>query len=184
MLYLLAFSLAHAAPDPRLWIGAGLAGGAGLHATPGGGGGAGVSIGVGLGPDVRRSVGLVAKVRELWMAEAVRNIGDIGLVARYPASGGPYVALGFAHQHEALLADYLAHPVAVTAGVHEAITHRTGVEVGVGWDLAAPYAGIPFVQRFSPTFGLTALVYPDGGGAPLYVLGEVGLRFGLDGIGG
>ncbi len=179
---LLSFTHAAPAADPRVWVGAGLAGGVGVSDVPGGGGGAAVKVGVALGKDTRRSLGVVAEMRELWMSTEVRNIGNIGLVARYPASGGPYVALGFAHQHEALLADYLARPIPVTAGIDPAIHHRTGFEAGVGWDLSAPFPNSTFGHRFSPTLGLTAMVYPDPGGPPVYVYGELGIRFGVDGL--
>jgi hypothetical protein len=178
----LACALAAAPADPRVWIGAGLTGGAGVGDAVGGGGGANVSAAVALGRNPARAFGLVGRLRDGWVSNDTRNFGNIGLAVRYPSGTGPYVTVGFAHNHEAPLALYVSHPVGVSAGIDPALTHRTGVEAGVGWDGAAPFPRSRFGHRFSPTVALTALVFPDPGGPPLYVLGEVGVRFGVDGL--
>lgn len=171
---------AGAPQDARVWVGAALGGGVGADELPGGGGSAAVEVGVRLGREPRRSLGLVAGVREVLISEPVRNIGNIRVLVQYPTGTGPHVQVGFSHSHESLIDDYLAHPVAVTAGVHETLTHRTGFEVGAGWDFAPPFPKHRVTAGLRPTAAVNALVYPDHGGPHAYVLAEVGVRFGLD----
>lgn len=169
-------------PEPRVWVGAGLGGGVGADVAPGGGGGAGVEAGVRLGKEPRRSLALVARVRESFMSGPVRNIGNIGFDVQYPSGTGPHAQIGFTHSHESLLADYLAHPVAVSAGVHETLTHRTGFGLGGGWDFGAPFPNHRILSGLRPTAAVNALFFPDDGGPHAYVIAEIGVRFGLDAV--
>jgi hypothetical protein len=166
--------------DARVWVGAAVGGGLGADDTPEGGGGAALEVGVRLGREPRRALALVAYVREALMSAPVRNIGNLGVVVQYPTGTGPHVHLGFSHSHESQIEDYLAHPVAVTAGVHASLTHRTGFEVGAGWDFAPPFPKNRYTAGLRPTGALNVLVFPDHGGPHAYVLAEVGVRFGLD----
>lgn len=170
--------------EPRVWVGVGVHGSVGALAdAPGGGGGAGVEAGARIGKEARRSVALVARVRESVLTGPVRNIGNVEVRVQYPAGTGPHGFLGFSHNHEALAADWLADPVAVSAGVADTLRHRTGFEVGGGWDLPPPYRETAFLARFRPTVSLTAHVFPDEKGPRVYGVAEVGVRLGLDGIG-
>jgi hypothetical protein len=183
MLLMLAMVAAAASPeDPRVWVGAGLAGGVGAASVPGGGGGAAVYAGVSLAKDPRHGLGLFAKVREGVFSGDLREIGNIGGGLRYPAGVGPWVAVGFAHNHEALVSEFLQEPVQVTAGISSLLTHRTGAELGLGWDFAPPFPDSRFGHRFSVTTDVAATWFPDKGGPPVYALAEVGVRIGLDGL--
>ncbi|MDP2311238.1 MAG: hypothetical protein Q8P18_34780 [Pseudomonadota bacterium] len=186
LIALLSAALAAPAADPttyedaRVWVGAAVGGGVGADEVPSGGGGAAVEAGVRLGRERRRSLSLVAYVREAMMSTPVRNIGNLGVLVQYPSGTGPHVHLGFSHSHESQLADYLAHPIEVTTGVHSSLTHRTGFEAGAGWDFPPPFPRNRITAVLRPTAAVNVLVFPDNGGPHAYVLAEVGVRFGLD----
>lgn len=165
---------------PRVWVGAAVGGSVGVDDPIGGGGGAGVEAGVRLG-EPRRSVALAARVRESVLTERLRTSGNIEVQVQWPSGDGPFGLVGFSHNHEALVGDWLDDPVGVTAGVADTIVHRTGFEVGGGWVLPAPYTETPFLARFQPLFLVTAHVFPDAGGPHVYGTAEVGLRIGVGG---
>ncbi len=169
-------------PDARVWIGVGIGGGVGADVTPGGGGGAGFELGARLGREPRRALAVAVRVRELMMDGPLRNIGNIGVLVQYPTGTGPHLNVGFSHSHESLFADYIAHPVAVTAGIHDTLTHRSGFEIGGGWDFPPPFPKHPVTAGLRPTAALSAFVFPDAGGPHAYVVAEVGARFGLDAV--
>ena len=177
---LLAVAVVLAASEPRVWLEAGL-GPAGAPAEEFGGG---VSfngaVAVVLGAHPERAVGLVARGRETTMTADLRQIGSISFLLRYPSDTGPYVHLGFAHNHESPMADFLARPGASFAAVDRAITHRTGFEVGFGYDWAPPFPKHPMTEHLRPRMDVGIVVLPDRGGPPVYVVIEGGLRFGLD----
>lgn len=164
---------------PPVWFIAGVGAEVGLADAPGGGGGVNGGVGVSLAPSARDAVGLEARLREGWVSGETRQIGGIGFIVRYPSRPGPYGFVGFAHHHESAIADALARPVATALGIDDAITHRTGFEVGAGWDFPSPQPDDPVLARVLPRAALTAVVLPDRGGPPVYVLLEGGFRVGV-----
>ncbi len=176
---LLWFGLAFAADDPRLWLQGALAGGVGPDAETSGAGGVVGGIGVALGKDPNRCLALEVRSREMYASADPRIVGGIYGDLRWPAGTGPYLLVGFAHHHETALADAKAHPAATALATWSGINHRTGFEVGAGWDLAAPYDEVEFLRRLRPTMRLAAVVLPGTDGPPVYAVAELGFSLGV-----
>ncbi|MFZ5480203.1 MAG: hypothetical protein ACOZNI_25795 [Myxococcota bacterium] len=177
----LSLSIALAA-DPRVWLETGFTASAGVNeATEPGGGFAG-GFGVALGKEPARSFAFVARAREGLSGEDLRHVGNLGFTVRYPADRGPWVAAGLAHNHETPADVALRNPVGTAFAVERGITHRTGFEVGAGWDFAPPFPEHRLSARVLPRVGVSAVVLPDAGGPPVYVVADAGIRFGLDRI--
>lgn len=177
---------AHAAQDPRLWLDVGVEGTVGAGRAFGGGGGTHAGIGVAFAPEPARALGLVAHAREEVVSNAtpagskMGHVGGISIDLRWPCGTGPYVLGGFAHHHETAFADYVARPVPVTLAIDPAITHRTGLEAGAGWDFAPTVRDAPFWSRLRARVDATVTWLPGTGDPPVYLLVEAGVRFGLD----
>ncbi len=109
-----------------------------------------------------------AGARESLVTNNTRLLGTIVVAGRYRLPHRLYVGAGFAHNHETpwLLAKQA--PVQVTLGSAQGITHRSGLHgnFGVDW---------PLHRRLGLAAQLTADVYPDMGGPPVYMGLEVGL---------
>jgi hypothetical protein len=174
-------ALAHAA-EPHIWLELGAAATGGVSESPEPGGGFAGGFGVALGKDPSRSLAFVARAREGLSGEDLRQVGNIGFTLRFPADTGPYVALGFAHNHETPLGHAMKNPMGTMFAVDPGMTHRSGLEAGVGWDFAAPFPRHRLSERVRPHVGLSAVVLPDAGGPPVYVVADAGIRFGLDRI--
>ena len=113
-------------------------------------GGASGGLSVRLGPDGKRSAGIVLHVGEGYASNEGRTVGAIDADVRWPSADGPYAFLGFAHRHETTLDLVVAHPVGATLATLPGIEHRTGFEVGGGWDFPTPRAGIRLAERVLP----------------------------------
>lgn len=175
---------AHVAPEKpshlRLWIEPGVVGAVGPEKATSAGGGVMAGLGLSLGMHPERAVGFEAKVRELFVTEDLRNLGNISVCFRYPAGNGAHIGLGFAHNHEIGWEDYKADIGGAAAGVDENINHRTGFEVLAGYDFgptAPPDAEIG--NRFRMSTQLSAVVLPGTSGPVVYLMLETGLRFGI-----
>ncbi len=168
-----------AAPEARVWLGGEVSLPVGFHSPATFGGGFGGLAGVSLGAVPTRSLGLEARVAEALASSPFREIGSIEVMVRYPAGSGPYGAVGFAHHHEASIDSLLAEPVGVVAGTSPLITHRSGIGFGGGWDFAAPFPKINFLQRLRPFVDLTAVWLPDKVQPNFYVFLNVGIKIGV-----
>lgn len=178
LLFLLRTVLA-AAPEARVWLGGDVSLPVGFGSPASFGGGFGGLAGVSLGAVPGRSLGLEARAAEVLSSSPFREMGAIEVMLRYPAGSGPYGAVGFAHHHEASFEAFLAEPVGVVAGTSKLITHRSGVAIGGGWDFAAPFPKISFVQRLRPFVDLTAAWLPDSVRPNVYVFLNVGIKIGV-----
>lgn len=165
---LLTLPLLHAADLPRAWVGVGVIAGAG---SDGGLGGVAASGGVRLADNP------MIPAAELHVREGVaggepRSVTDLGFDARWPAQPGPHLVLGFAHDHETDLDTALAHPVENALAILPGITHRTGLELGGGWEIPTRWEG--FAERLRPTLRATAIWFPASDGPPVYGVVELG----------
>nr|MCU0699820.1 hypothetical protein [Myxococcaceae bacterium] len=50
----------------------------------------------------------------------------------------PFLAVAFAHQHEASWGDFVQHPVAVTLSQSEHVHHRSGIDTALGLSVDLP----------------------------------------------
>lgn len=126
---------------------------------------------------------LEATGRELVAGDPARSVGGLGFDARWPAGPGPHALLGFAHHHEAPLADARAAPIANALGILESITHRTGFEVGAGWDGGPVYTETAFLSRLRPTAQVQVVVLPATGEPLVYAYGSFGIALALGPVG-
>lgn len=178
-----AFVYAESPPSPtpatpRVWLHGALLGGGGGNpdaGAPSALGGVAGGISARLGPDPKRSVGVVLHVGEGLASNTTRTVGTVDADVRWPAADGPYAFVGFAHHHETAIDLAIAHPVGATLATLPGIEHRTGFELGGGWDLPTPWLGIPFAERIRPVARLAVNVLPGTPGPPVYVFGELGL---------
>ncbi len=169
---------AHAAPpEYPVWLG-GFAD-VGASTSPGVGGGFGALAGVMIGKGDNHNLALEGRVGEGLYASDVRTVGNIDFDVRYPGDSGPFVYLGFAHHHELSLDEALTHPVGAIAATYSGITHRTGFELGAGWDMATPFPKSSFGARIRPTVRVNAVVLPDGVSPSVYVVGNIGILLGV-----
>ena len=136
----------------------------------GGGSGAGVAGRVIYNPSPR--LGVEVGTREAVVVPNDRVTGTILVLGRYKF-GPAYLAAGFAHSHETPLELAKAQPVAATFGGLEGIEHRSGFEVGAGFDAPLSMIG----DRWGVTGALTMTAFPDAVGTPLYANAELGLSF-------
>ncbi len=104
-------------------------------------------------------------------------VGAIQVMVRKPV--GPVVVRGgFAHHHETPAPAVKDAPVQTTAGIHESIVHRSGMEVGVETALPLPRVvpSTPFTDRLDFLVGVAADWMPDAGGNPVTAWLDLGLR--------
>ena len=179
MVLLLLNTVLAAAPETRVWLAGEVSLPVGFGSPSSFGGGFGGLAGVSLGAVPSRSLGLEARVAEVLASSPFREMGAIEVMLRYPAGSGPYGAVGFAHHHEAPIDALLAEPVGVVAGSSKLITHRSGVALGGGWDFAAPFPKISFLQRLRPFVDLTGAWLPDRVRPNIYVFLNVGIKIGV-----
>lgn len=181
---LLLLQAALAADDPRLWLQGALVGGVGPATSVSGTGGVVGAIGVALGKDPDRCLALEVRTREMAASAEARVVGGVYGDLRWPAGVGPYALVGFAHHHETPLDEAGEHPVATALATYAGINHRTGFELGAGWDFSAPYDAPDVLRRLRPTTRLSAVVLPGTPGPPVYVVAEIGLSLGLGRLSG
>jgi hypothetical protein len=112
-----------------------------------------------------------------------RTVGCIGIGLRKHIAYGTWARVLFAHHHESLWDDFVAHPAASFAGTHGSIDHRSGVDVGFG---VSPAVGPPRLdQRLRVDVGVSVRAFPGttSDSTPVYVglqvgvLGRVGPRW-------
>jgi hypothetical protein len=135
---------------------------AGLGSTTGSAGGAGsawASAHVG-GP-----AWLELGVQQGGLSGPARVFTGVHVDGRVALTEHAFVRGGFVHQHETDFEDFRQDALGVTAGASDAITHRTGGELGLGWRVAVP-TGLSRPVHFS--LSGTALAFPDAGGPRLY----------------
>ena len=157
-------------------VGSGVGGGA---TGSGPGGGFQGFLGAVIGKVPSRSFGLEARVGESVWAGELRTIGNVDFDVRYPAGSGPFAYVGFAHRHELGIDEALTHVVGAIAATYPGITHRTGFEVGGGWDVATPFPNSAFGSRIRPTVRLAVTVLPDAVAPPVYITGNLGITLGI-----
>lgn len=165
--------------DRPVWLGAMVDGGATLGASPSGGAGVAGLIGVSLGKAPSRSLGLEGRVGEAVYASDVRTVGNVNFDVRFPAGSGPWGFVGFAHHHELGIDEAVNHVGGAIAATYKGITHRTGFEVGGGWDIAPPFPNSAFGSRIRPTVRVGVTVLPDGVAPPVYLTASAGVLLGL-----
>lgn len=132
-----------------------------------------------LGKAPTRSLGLEGRVGEAVYASDVRTVGNVNFDVRFPAGSGPWAFVGFAHHHELAIDQAIAHPGGAIAATYGGITHRTGFELGAGWDVAPLFPNSSFGSRVRPTVRLGVTVLPDGVPPPLYVTASAGVLLGI-----
>jgi hypothetical protein len=170
----------------HFWLDGGVVGDFGAGGAPSAGGaslegGYGVtgSLGFGFGSDLSRGVGLLLQERELIANIDERHISSIGILVRWPADDGPWVALGGVHNHELPFSLYLEEPLEAVLAIHEDITHRTGVEAAVGWDFAPTAPDSPVASRWRPSVQLSLATLPGSDGPLLYGMLRATMRLGI-----
>jgi len=118
--------------------------------------------------------------RELFATADPRSMGAIFAGPRWagPALGPGQLFLrgGFAHNHEIALAEAEADPLAALLGTHEAIRHRTGLELGGAWWL--PLEEAILRDRLGLNFDLGGAVFADAQGPRVYAYAGVDLTIG------
>jgi hypothetical protein len=177
---LLTLTLASAAPvDPRYWLTGAVVGAVGPAEHTSVGGGAMGGFGLAFTRDPRRSLGLEVHSRELFLTEESRSVASIGFRARYPCGTGPFAALGFAHNHEQAWQRAQDHLLATTLATDPQITHRTGIELGVGLDLPPTAPEAEFASRIRFRLAIAEVILPATEGPLAYTFVEVGLRLGV-----
>ncbi len=121
--------------------------------------------------------------RELYATEEARMIGAIIVGARVPIGEGPlYWRAGFAHNHEIPIEAALDRPLAAALGTAEAITHRSGGELGLAWSSAidpAILAGGGLEDRLGINADLALAGLGGEGGFGAYLYAGVMLSVGL-----
>lgn len=117
--------------------------------------------------------------REVLSGQPARGVGSIGADLRWPAGPGPHVLAGFAHHHEAPLELALEAPLANVLGIQKGITHRTGFEVGAGWDGGPVYRESSLLERLRPTVQGHLIVLPATGDPVVYGVVSGGLTVAL-----
>jgi hypothetical protein len=169
------------APAFRVWLdgGVGGVGGFGNLASAEGAPGLTGGVGVALGADPARSVGLLLEEREFVTLPNERHVSSIGVLVRWPADDGPFVLPGGAHHHELPWSDWLEEPGGAIAATLPDITHRTGFELGGGWDFAPSAPDSPVARRWRPSLQVSAVVLPDTPGALAYAMARFSIRFDL-----
>lgn len=170
---------AEAGLDRPVWLGAVVDGGASLGSSPSGGGGAAGLLGVSLGKVPSRSLGLEGRVGEAVYASDVRTVGNVNFDVRFPAGSGPWGFVGFAHHHELGIDEAITHVGGAIAATYKGITHRTGFEVGGGWDVAPLFPNSSFGSRIRPTVRLGVTVLPDSVSPPVYLTASAGVLLGI-----
>jgi len=168
------------AGDPRVWLGLAYFGGVGTGPDVGGGGGGRAEVGVALGRNPERSLGILAFAREGVATPEFRTLGTVNVLLRFPAGHGLFVVGGFAHHHETEFADFLADPGTTALATNPAIHHRTGFEVGAGYDLGNQWPDNGIASRIRLFASASAVVLPNSVGPPVYVMADLGFRFGVD----
>jgi hypothetical protein len=83
---------------------------------------------------------------------------------------------GFVHQHETDFVDWKDDLVLATLGASEAIHHRTGAELGLGWRFELPVGPAAPIRL---SLSANALAFPDDGGPHLYGVVETLATFPL-----
>jgi hypothetical protein len=136
-------------------------------------------LGFGFGADLSRGVGLMLQEREFVANLDERHVSSIGILVRYPADDGPWVALGAMHNHELPWSLYLDDPLPAIAAIAPAITHRTGVEAAVGWDFAPTAPDSAVASRFRPSLQLSVATLPASEGPLFYGLFLATMRLGV-----
>lgn len=117
------------------------------------------------------------------VTDATRTVGFIGVGLRKHIAYGTWARVLFAHHHESLWGDFLAHPAASFAGTHATIDHRSGIDVGFGVSPSVGPASLQ--QRLRLDLGVSVRAFPGAASesAPVYVglqvgvLGRVGPRW-------
>ena len=168
-------------PEFPVWFG-GLVNadvGVGSPSTTGPGGGVQGFVGAEIGKVPARSFALEGRVGEGVNLNYLRTVGNVDFDVRYPAGNGPFAFVGFAHHHELDIDEASTHVVGTVAATYPGITHRTGFELGVGWDAAPPFPDSSFGSRVRPTARLNVVVLPDGVTPPVYVVANVGVMLGV-----
>jgi hypothetical protein len=169
------------APAFRVWLDGGLLAAGGFGTVDGVEGAPGLSGGVGVafGANPSRSAGLLLQVREFVTNLDERHVSSIGVLVRWPADDGPYLLGGGAHHHELPWTTWLSDPGGSIAAVRPDITHRTGFELGAGWDFAPFAPESREARRWRPTVQVSAAVLPDTDGALVYAMARFSMRLGL-----
>lgn len=178
---LLLSSLASANDESRTHVEAGAFGGAGAGAGSGASavGGFMAGVNVWIGPQDKNGIALDFQAREGLASDDLRTMGGLYASARWPGRPGPFLSLGFAHHHETswelAKTDMVGNTIATLPGIN----HRSGFEVGAGWDPQGPWPTDGMWGHLHPHFQLSAVALPGTDGPPVYVMLEIGGAFGL-----
>lgn len=169
------------APAFRVWLDGGVLAAGGFGNVPAAEGAPGITggVGVALGADPSRSVGLLLQEREFVTNLDERHVSSIGVLVRWPADDGPFLLAGGAHHHELPWSTWLADPGGAIAAVRPDITHRTGFEVGGGWDFAPSAPESREARRWRPSLQVSAAMLLDTDGALVYAMARFSMRLGL-----
>lgn len=164
------------AGERPVWFGLGVgASGTGPQPDVGGGTSANLTVGIRLLP-VSFELILREGVAGLG-SDDVRHIAGVGGGVKFlPPRLGPLratVRVAFAHQHELawdLYTESLGSALRSTVGIHDAIVHRSGIEVGGGLEVL-PDPNVPF-GLYAQT---SAIILPGTAGPPVTIQTEIGL---------
>ena len=114
-------------------------------------------------------------IREGYLAGADRMVGSITIGARYSLAKGPYFRAAFLHHHETPFELAKRFPVATTMGTLSGISHRSGGELGVGFEV--PLVAHALQGRMGLNFDVAVGAFPDRGGSAVYVFLQQGFTF-------
>ncbi len=115
--------------------------------------------------------------REGWLTQDARSLGGLASSLRWTTDSGAFGRLGLAHHHEVPAEVVLENPLQVARGDAEGIRHRTGLEVGGGFDIAAldlPHPPLKLVEdRMGMSVDISANWFSNELGPAVYGFVEV-----------
>lgn len=116
----------------------------------------------------------VAGYREVLVSTPTRFAGTVRLMARYTPESTWFLEAGLTHAHEIPWDIALDRPVQSLIGTGPGIRHRSGVGAGLGYELP-----LDLGPRWAVQGRLSLAAFPDIHPSPVYLNGEVGLRWKL-----
>jgi len=113
-----------------------------------------------------------AGLREGYLARVQGTLGAVTAGVRYTPGRGPSVRMGFLHHHETPWALAKRFPVQTALGSLSGISHRSGLELGIGADIPMLQRG--YEGRLGGTLELSVGAFPDPAGASVFVFLQQG----------
>jgi hypothetical protein len=122
-------------------------------------------------------VGIDISSRDGYFVSDGRMLGGIALEARVPTATGLYFTGGFVHHHETPMDVAKGAPMGSMMGSANGIRHRSGLGLGLGYDLVVPDRTLD--DRLGIAFDLSGAVFPDDNGPAVYGFFETAVTLDL-----